>query len=221
MGLRRVTDPANGIGHLACNWKNLMTKRLALLLTATALFSQEGPNVNPTIGSPMRGTEQILYYTGTNLSYRCLAWSNQIIAHTFPVTAASNANPVSFTSTAHGFDYQSGNTGFPTIDIVGGTGAWAAINGLWKITPTGANTFTIPVDSTAFGAFQTTIIFKTQAPRTTQPVWAIQNLVYDGSNNLIWMGWAGNPGGAGSSAGSSGSSAMNFVCANRASLSYQ
>ncbi len=69
----------------------------------------------------------------------------------FTITAATNANPVVFTKTAHGL-----TTG-TVITLFGGTGAWSAVNGSFVITSTGANTFSIPVDSTAFGALTGTI----------------------------------------------------------------
>jgi len=75
------------------------------------------------------------------------------------VTTATNSNPARFTSPAHGLDpYFSKNfgTGFakgPVLNISGGTGAWAAVNGRWTATVTldAPNTFTIPVDTTMFG----------------------------------------------------------------------
>jgi hypothetical protein len=69
------------------------------------------------------------------------------------ITAASNANPVSLTSNSHGLSTGDG------ITISGGTGNWTAINGSWTVTVTGVNTFTIPVDSTAFGALTGTPVY--------------------------------------------------------------
>lgn len=69
------------------------------------------------------------------------------------ISAASNASPVSLTSVAHGLI-----TG-DQVTISGGTGAWAAINGTFTVTVTSADTFTVPVDSTAFGALAGTIVF--------------------------------------------------------------
>lgn len=62
------------------------------------------------------------------------------------ITAATNAATVELTSTAHGL--QTGNT----ITISGATGNWTPINGSFTATRTGADTFTIPVNSTTFGA---------------------------------------------------------------------
>ncbi len=39
-----------------------------------------------------------------------------------------------------------------SVYISGGTGAWAAANGNWRMTPTGANSGTLPFDSTSWGA---------------------------------------------------------------------
>jgi hypothetical protein len=70
------------------------------------------------------------------------------------VTAATNANPASLTSTAHGLA-----TG-DRVTISGATGSWTPLNGTWAVTVTGANTFTVPVDSTAFGALAGTVVFR-------------------------------------------------------------
>lgn len=70
------------------------------------------------------------------------------------LTSATNANPVVFTTTVpHHFV-----TG-TVITISGGTGAWAGVNGVFTVTVTGASTFSIPVDSTGFGAVAGTIKF--------------------------------------------------------------
>lgn len=62
------------------------------------------------------------------------------------ITAATNANPTSLTSVGHGL--QTGNP----VTISGATGNWTPINGTFSITRTGADTFTIAVDATTFGA---------------------------------------------------------------------
>lgn len=62
------------------------------------------------------------------------------------ITAITNADPAELTSAAHALA-----TG-DLVDITGFTGAWVAANARWPVTVTAANTFTIPVDSTAFGA---------------------------------------------------------------------
>lgn len=69
------------------------------------------------------------------------------------VTAATNANPVVITTgIAHYF------TSGQQVSITGGTGTWVAINGTFTITVISPTTFSIPVDSTAFGALAGTVI---------------------------------------------------------------
>jgi hypothetical protein len=77
-----------------------------------------------------------------------------------PITAATNANPVVFTSTNHGLS--SGDK----ITIMNNVGGWAAANGYWKVIVLNANSFTVvdgatlaPLDSTSFGAFEPGAIF--------------------------------------------------------------
>lgn len=62
------------------------------------------------------------------------------------ITAATNANPAVLTQAGHQFV-----TG-DQITISGATGNWKAINGVFPVTVTGANTYSIPVNSTTFGA---------------------------------------------------------------------
>lgn len=164
-------------------------RRLAFAFAAFCALAtaQEGQQTNETEGPPLRSYQTIYGYSGSNLVHVCKAHSvvssrsNNVVS----ISAASNANPVSFTSTAHGFDTNSR----PVIIISGGTGDWAAVNGTWTATPTSANAFTIPVNSTSFGAVAGTLVFTTQAPRTGQPEWAVKLFRYDGSNNLVWTGW--------------------------------
>ncbi len=195
-------------------------KTVITLLLASLAWAQD-QSVNISQAPPQLGYERILVYSGSNLTYMCLARSDQRNARTVTVSAASNANPVSFTATAHGFDYQAGATATPVVKITGATLTWAPINGVWIATPTSANAFTIPVDSTTFGALTGTLVVSTLAPKTTDPVWAIQKLVYDGSNNLIWVGWGTKVPGAGNAPLVAGSSSSNLACASRSTYSYQ
>lgn len=152
---------------------------LAAILLAGAAFGQ-----NCSMGAPLNSTActQILTYDGSNnLLYACRARSIQPSNSILSISAGSNANPVSLTVTGHGFNTNQ----LPLVTISGGTGNWAAVNGTWTATITGANTLTVPVNSTSFGAVTGTLILTTYAPRTTQSVWSVMKLVYDGSNNLV------------------------------------
>ena len=178
---------------------------LLVFALASACFGQADSPVNTTsLGLPNVSYQLIPHYTGSNMDYLCYSRSNGDITTLPTISAASNASPVSLTITAHGLDYQSGATIAPAIFISGGTGNWAAINGLWIATITGANTMTIPVDSTAFGALTGTFVVTTRAVPTTTKKWAIRKNVYDGSNNLIWSGWL------------NGTSAFNQACSDAA-----
>jgi hypothetical protein len=72
---------------------------------------------------------------------------------TLTISGASNSNPVQFT-TVETIPW----TGAPTVIYLGGgTGAWSGVNTQTNHylagTRTGTNTFTVPVDSTAFGPY--------------------------------------------------------------------
>lgn len=77
--------------------------------------------------------------------------------HAANITAGSNASPVSLTSVAHGL-----STG-DRITISGGTLNWLPLNARWTVTVTGVDTFTIPVDSSAFGAVTGSLVFESGA----------------------------------------------------------
>ncbi len=198
-----------------------MKRILLALIVAVSAWAQQSTGPLETIN----------YYSSNNLIYSCTALAVQprslpgfsgstTNAGIITVSAASNASPVSFTATAHGLDYQSGATVLPVVTISGGTGAWAGVNGQFVATPTSANAFTIPVDSTAFGALSGTLVVTTTAPKTTEAVWLVKGFVY-ATANLIFSGTGFAPGGAGAKGGNGPSNSMNQICANRTSLAYQ
>lgn len=161
--------------------------------------------MNISAGAPPLGYTQVLPDSST-VTYTCVARSYQgpntpRARIKVSISAATNANPVVFTSTGHGFPISSR----PSVTISGGTGNWTAINGVWgdpgttnaanPATVIDANTFSIPVNSTAFGALTGTITFTTTAPRLTVGEWAVKKLVTSGGGNLIWVGWLGGDSG--------------------------
>ena len=77
------------------------------------------------------------------------------------ISAVSQANPAVMTKVGHGL--VTGNK----VLISGFTGAWVPANGLWAVVYVSADTFSIPVDSTAFGAI------------AGSPVYADADLVMD------------------------------------------
>lgn len=161
--------------------------KLALLAFVAVCGWAQGPDVAIS-PFPANNPAQIIYNydANGNLTSQCWAKSGQPgNTGSVSISAASNANPVSLTSTAHGFNTNSR----PKITISGATVNWTPINGTFTATITGANTFTIPVDSTTFGALTGTVVFVTNAPRTNQPIWAVRQTVYNASNAPIWSGW--------------------------------
>lgn len=162
-------------------------KILALILAAGALFAQTP--FRPSGGPPAIAYQQILTYDGSsNLLYMCQAKSVQMTEATrsVAISAASNAAAAVLTSASHGFNANS----LPIITVSGGTGNWTGVNGTRTATIIDANTFSVPVNSTGFGALTGSLVFTTQAPRTNRPVWAVWKGVYTGTN-LIWAGWVG------------------------------
>lgn len=81
------------------------------------------------------------------------------------ITSSSVANPTVITATAHGF-----STG-DTVKIVGHTTSTPDINGNWRITVTGVNTFTIPVNVTSGGTGgSATLVTQVQVPISVRTI---------------------------------------------------
>lgn len=162
--------------------------RLLVFIFGVGMLVAQTP-FRPSGGPPAIAYQQILSYDGSNnLLYMCQAKSvhMQESSVVVAISAASNAAAAVLTSTGHGL-YASA---LPLVTISGGTGNWAAANGTRTATIVDANTFSIPVNSTGFGALTGTLVFTTQSPRTTRPLWAVWKGVYT-SNNLTWSGWVG------------------------------
>jgi len=175
---------------------NTIFKIISAAMLCVAAYGQ-----NCQVGSNTPGTActTLLTYDGSgNLLYMCKARAVQPRSVVMSVSAASNASPVSLTSASHGFSTYY----LPIVTISGGTGNWAAINGTWTATITGANTLTIPVDSTAFGALAGTIVLTTYAPLTTQSVWSVAKFTYSGTNMTGSFTIAGSTGERNSCSGS-------------------
>jgi len=94
------------------------------------------------------------------------------------ITAANNANPVTLTTA--GYQLTNGQA----VTISGATGNWATggtfgtgINGTWQITKTGANTFTIPFNSSTSGAL-------TGSPVVSSDLRAVTGAIAVGATSL-------------------------------------
>ncbi len=194
-------------------------KLIIFVLLSLPVAAQQGTIVNQSSGPPPAATQTLNYFTGANLIYACTALSDQMKDQNMgAVSAVSNASPAEFTmAAAHGFgDFTNlGATIAPVIVISGGTGAWAAINGTRVATVTSATNFTVAVDSGAFGAVTGTLVVTARSPLLASPVWAIQKIFYDGSNNPIAVAWLAN------STARSSSTAYDKTCSSRASYAAQ
>ena len=177
--------------------------RLIALFAAVCAVALAQAPVNVSIGPPPQGYAQIIHYdAGGSPEYICTAPS-VVQPYRVTVTTATNANPVVITATAHGL--QTDNA----VTISGFTGNWAAVNGTRNITVVDANSFSVAVDSTAFGAYGAQAPTVTaNSPRTNQLVWAISKLYYTAGLN-VRTAWA------------SGNSAGNKACDSRTTYSYQ
>ena len=118
----------------------------------------------------------------------------------YTVTSVSKAAAAVVTITAHGL--QSDN---PVV-IEGGAGAWAALNGVQKVTVLSDDTFSVPVNSGGFaGTFAGTI--STTAPRTNASCWQVTKSYADATGLIR-------------TANASGNVAADKAWTSRASLTY-
>lgn len=162
---------------------------IAALVFSACAFGQ-ATEVTLTPFSEGRALQSINAYDGSNnLISTCYAVSTLTngprAATKVSVSSATNANPAVLTSTGHGFNTISR----PSVTISGATGNWAAINITTIATVIDANTFSIPVDSTTFGALAGTVVFTTTAPRQTVAEWAVMRYFYTGTNLIskVWL----------------------------------
>ena len=116
------------------------------------------------------------------------------------ITNSSTTATVAWT--AHGL--ASGNRA-----VVSGASVDTDLNGSYVITVTGADAFTFTTASVSNAAYtEATLTITTSAPRTGDPVWSIQKLIYSGNYNL-GVKWC------------EGRSDANAIYANRATLAFQ
>lgn len=168
---------------------------LCALLSGVSVFGQASVSLStgPDVG-PINQIENV--YNGSNqLIATCyspsVVTSGVRAQKRVSVSAASNATAAVLTSTGHGFKLSTR----PSITLSGGTGNWTAINGTFVATIIDVDTFSIPVNSSAFGALAGTIVFSTTAPRKTMYEWKVRIFTYDGSGNPTGNAWLS--GGAG------------------------
>lgn len=140
-------------------------------------------SVSVVVAPPAQAWSSVNDYDGSgNLTYSGSALSFQPNSYAYTVTSVSKAGAAVVTITAHGL--ASGMS----VTVAGGTGDWAGINGAQIVTVTGANTFTIAVDTSGYAStFAGTIV--TNAPRTNATVWSINLNVYNGGGQLTRTAW--------------------------------
>lgn len=208
-------------------------KAIIAALIGSALLAQSP--VNQSAGPPPSAAGQLLYYvSGTDyVEYQCWYPAN-VLVQSIAITSISKAAAAVVTTTsAHGIgDYtENASANKVHITISGLTGESATLNGTWLATVTGASTFTVPVNTSAYvsNPVITTIRLTTRAPLTSGTYWAIRKLYYNARNNVAEMHWASKTGSqptdvgatGGVNAPPAGSAAFAFACASRATYGYQ
>jgi hypothetical protein len=152
LALARTTFTMSGANYIHRTQSILVTDTtldLASLATpGLALFINRGPSTIVKIKNAAAGTiipklkvgEIALFRLDTSVT------APVAIATALTITAASNAAAAKMTCAGHLL--ATGNL----VTISGFTGGWTGCNGTFSATYVDASNFTIPVDSTAFGA---------------------------------------------------------------------
>ncbi len=187
-------------------------KTLLVLLAAVAMYGQDGTPVNDSQGPPYVSYTTILKYSGADLVATCQARSQQptatfIISGATPyaltsIAVATNVGTVT-TVSAHGL-------GVNDKIVVAGATVDTDLNGTYKIATVGSTTtFTVATVAVADATYtEAGLKFTTNAPRTTQPIWAITKFALAAAvlQSVKWV---------------NGSAGMNQICDNSATLPAQ
>lgn len=168
----------------------------------------EGPVVNQSSGPPMSAWTLLQFYSGADLIYVCYARPNQpekVFARSDnSLTSIAVATNVATATKAADHGLQIGNK-----IVVSGATVDADLNGEYVIAtvPT-STTYTFATVSVADATYtEATLQIATTAPRTTEPIWAINYRLYD-TAKLTHSQWA------------DGNTVADNVCDDRAALSY-
>lgn len=138
-----------------------------------------------------KSTQQLLYYSSTNLIYLCEALAVQP-NRALVVSSITNATPavITFTAAHNIGDYTNlGATVNGIIKITNSPAGWTGLNGTFIAIVASATTLSVAVDSTSFGTLDTVPTVTTTAPSNAFGIWSIRKFFYDGSNNLITSAW--------------------------------
>lgn len=193
-----------------------------LLLLAVGLVAQFRPGGSVTRVSEAPddlGYQVLPKADSATVTYYCWGPSRrQGSALSLTVTTTTNANPGAMTITSHGFNQYA----TPIVLISGATGNWTPINGLHILTYVDANTMSIDVDTSSFGAWGSqSIAMTTYAVRETDTLWAIKKIVTSGGAT-VFSGWASGAANANETSRlPGGRPEMGLACASRASYGYQ
>jgi hypothetical protein len=195
-----------------------MKRYLLALACAVSLYAQgSGSPVNQTSAPPPAPFVNLLDYSGTSLIYVGIA--PQFLQ---PVPSCSNLGSTCIQRTDSTLTSIVVLTNVATVTCSTACGVWTGqrvtvsgatvdtdLNGTYtvsSVTSTSATTYTFTTASVSNNTYnESTLRIATSQPLTTQSVWAIRVLKYDGSSNLISTEWA------------NASVAMNLAYSNRTS----
>lgn len=192
-----------------------------LFCTAVCLSGQSAPSpVNQSDGPPSGLAMQTVFvYSGSNVVGICYSQSAASSANTggmaprprtalVSISAIGAAAAAVVTSTGHGLTI--GTNPRVTISGVTGAGGWIASNATWTATVIDANTYSIPLNSSAYtGSAGGTMVFTTTAPRQTVAEWAVQIIGYSGAN-VVYKAWLGGSQSFGAKCSDATNAAANF-----------
>ncbi len=194
-----------------------MKRTLLLLMIAVALYSQQSGQPVSVVQFPNQTPTRFLDYSGSNLTYLCLAPSiNQTstpgnYTYSLSVGASTLTSIVVLTNVgtvttvgAHGL-----MAGQPTT-VSGSTTAALNANYVVATVPT-TTTYTITTSGVGNATYSNAALTVSgTAPLLTSPIWSIQHFLYDASNNLT-----------GTQCALGSCLALTNKCSDRATIAYK
>lgn len=171
-------------------------KRLALIVCIAAVaYGQSATAVNQVGGPAPAPFVTLLDYSGTTLTYTGVAseyiqqsntWLKRSNSTLTNIAVATNVATATCATACGVWKGQRVTVSGATVDT--------DLNATYTVTSntsTSATTFTFTTASVADATYtESTLQIATNNPLTTQPLWAITVLKYDGSSNLISTYWA-------------------------------
>jgi hypothetical protein len=156
---------------------------IVAVLTAMAALAQQTPPTNkPEVAA-------LFYDSSGNTTYICYA--NQKSKSSSIQISDSSLTNISVSSNVATVTAASATGLYQQARVTVSGSATTALNGTYTISPASSNTYTFVTSGVSDGTYTDTALkISTTYPLTSDKLWAIQVLSYDGSSRLTVKQWA-------------------------------